>query len=591
MKLRLLVSTEASCSEGDISAFVNRLQSLFTVEVVSARIELPTTDSLRPLMVSEILAHLSALGILTPTLALALPVLLTSRHLAGIDSNSVLIADQFVTISDHLQDLGPDATTRWFAKHLIRVGTAAIAKRECDSFNCVCGSNSDYFALCGECETSLRRQGYRDGLTHLKNSINWLNQFRVDDPAAETQIPPIRAARLPLAEGYVEEYEKRNLAPFNGKTVLMVLHFLSDVLPFVDAVAKLGASYQNMVLIAKPYPYSRRDQVTHELECRGVQVYRADKDRPISALAREVLERLSVGGSESKIVVIEDGGYFGPLLHEPEFASVLTRCIGIVEQTTKGIRAYEGIKDFKVAILSVAQSRFKNEFESPEIGRITIQNISRFVPNVKLSGRNAIVFGFGAIGEQVAACLNRSFNMGVSVVVIDNEHLLKAQHRKDVVVEAKRAFEELRFKDRAAIVVGTSGRPATISETVLRALPNGCILVSTSSDRIEIDIEALERLSGSEGFSVEEGKTEYVLNIDGARKVLTILAEGYPINFYGSESLPNDTIDPIMTLLLLCGIELCEKTLAPGVNKEHVDVLTKERFLVEKCIERFENLI
>jgi hypothetical protein len=35
-----------------------------------------------------------------------------------------------------------------------------------------------------------------------------------------------------------------------------------------------------------------------------------------------------------------------------------------------------------------------------------------------------------------------------------------------------------------------------------------------------------------------------------------LLAEGYPINFYGSESLPNDAIDPIVTLLILCAVEL-----------------------------------
>ena len=59
----------------------------------------------------------------------------------------------------------------------------------------------------------------------------------------------------------------------------------------------------------------------------------------------------------------------------------------------------------------------------------------------------------------------------------------------------------------------------------------------------------------------------------------------YPINFYGSESLPNDTIDPIMTLLLLCGIDVCEKQLSPEIHTDYVnDDLQKKHKLVEEFL-------
>lgn len=65
-----------------------------------------------------------------------------------------------------------------------------------------------------------------------------------------------------------------------------------------------------------------------------------------------------------------------------------------------------------------------------------------------------------------------------------------------------------------------------------------------------------------------------------------MLAEGYPINFYGSESLPNDTIDPIMTLLLLCGVELTLRNdLKKEVDAEMVGVVVEKRGLVARFLQ------
>src|ERR1043165_696145 len=106
-----------------------------------------------------------------------------------------------------------------------------------------------------------------------------------------------------------------------------------------------------MVLVAKPYPYASRDYVTHELELLGVEVYRASRHKGVSQHATEILSKLNAAADlqSRKILIIEDGGYFTPILHDIEFANVAMRCIGVVEQTTKGIRQDErSIQTFKV---------------------------------------------------------------------------------------------------------------------------------------------------------------------------------------------------------------------------------------------------
>lgn len=582
--LNLLVSSEAIFEECKIAELLNNLQLFFTVRACEHRIEIPSdTIHALPPTPEQLMVLVNHFGSKPEDSTRAITVLMTSRLIHASPPRELVWGRQFAVLSNYKgQQRHHDATTVWAARHLVHLGMSLFVDVPCQDETCVCNNLKNFLTLCERCENKLRERDYRDGIARLKDAINWLNQ-RYNSQRPDLAVRPLVSpdTRLVLAEHYAEQKKAEGKQPFAGKVVLMVLHFLSDLLPFVDALNKLGAPFSQMYLVAKPYPYAKRDLVSHELERRGVNVFRATHSHDVPEIAKMVLENIQ-GASVlkgQKIVVIEDGGYFAPLLHEPAFANLLQSCIGVVEQTTKGIRRdREKVGDKPtVPILSVAESKFKAEYESPEIGRVTIQNISRFVPNTKLSGRRAVVFGFGSIGEQVASQLNRSFNMGVSVVDFNEIKHLKALHRKDIVSEAAATFAELQFGDEATLVVGTTGE-CSIKKEILTALRDGCILASTSSDRVEIEMDALKEMAGDNVRPIEEGKTEYRISVEGNEKTVTVLADGYPINFYGSESLPNDTIDPIMTLLILCGIELCENKLEPIIHLDYVNKDIEEKY-------------
>jgi hypothetical protein len=111
------------------------------------------------------------------------------------------------------------------------------------------------------------------------------------------------------------------------------------------------------------------------------------------------------------------------------------------------------------------------------------------------------------------------------------------------------------------------------------------VLVSTSSDQDEIDIAALNRLARGRSRPITEGKIVYQVGSDEHPCNVTLLAEGYPINFYASESLPNDTIDPIMTLLLICAVELTLRTnWNRGVDADAVAKIVDRRKLIQRFL-------
>ncbi len=562
-----------------LADLVNKLQYIFVARPVPGVVSVPKSFEQLPL-------DAVALGRWFESTLPAGPadhhVLLTSRSIALLTDRSIHGHNNRISIiSDHDWQTSPDETAVLFARHILKAGFRSLECHGSAVRTCICSSEEPFDCLCQDCEEHLRSLGYRDGVARLKESLNTLNRMywqpQLRPPATNLYSPVLR-----LARDFVTEINKAGKQPFKSIRILLVLHFLSDLIPFVDALKSLGCAYENIHLIAKPYPYSRRDEVSHKLREKGVLVERASETRSVAKCAESMLkiirDRLVEGGSKP-ILVIEDGGYFAPLLHWRRFRTLQRACIGVVEQTQKGInttRKRIGLRNIRLPIMNVAESEFKKAYESPEIGRIAIQNICRFTPNTKLSGRHAVVFGFGSVGREVAAQLTNSLNMTVSVV--DNRHLavLEARHRKNIVAEAASSFTDLRFHDRAMLVIGTTGR-CSIDRTVLEHLPDGAVIVSTSSDQIEIDLHALKVLSHDRPREVELGKHEYILNVPSGTKRLFLLAEGYPINFYGSESLPNDTIDPVMTLLLLGGIELAldsrkrRRHLKPGVLTKEIN--------------------
>lgn len=587
MTILVFTTSDTRCDLSAVLELVNALQYFFVARNGGTTVTFPKELVAEPLISLPQVTTFVRSDVLDPKgTAADLYILITSALLPIPRDGSVFIDGNVAVISNHLWLAKEMPETFRFARHILQLGMSRLLRHSSAVTSCIGGPQEGFDCICQDCEVQLARTGYRDGINRLKESFNVLNQLQSGGSAEMLKVPSdLMAGELRLARDYVLEYAQEGVSVRNH-VVLIVLHFLSDLVPFVRALHSLGVCYADIYLVAKPYPYARRDEVTHVLETLGVNVTRAFKGNSVENCAKAVLTDLSSRepSGDSPVLVIEDGGYFAPLLHTAEFSRLLGSCVGIVEQTQKGAAEDKKITNLSVPVLSVAESTFKKVYESPEIGRVAVQNISRFTPNVKLSGRHAVVFGFGSVGQEVAAHLTNGFNMTVSVVDPKLDALLRARHRRSIVAEAQRSFQELKFRC-PALMVGTTGT-TSITKEVLQQLTEGTVAVSTSSDQVEIDLVALTELARGRVCEIVEGKSVFTIGGDEKPVDITLLAEGYPINFYGSESLPNDTIDPIMTLLLLCAVELTlsdkwKHTVDPHVVGEIVE----RRQLVQKFLE------
>ena len=373
-----------------------------------------------------------------------------------------------------------------------------------------------------------------------------------------------------LLRYYSQDGELRTKSPLAGNRVLMVLHFLRDMLPFFEAAVALGLEPRNAVAFYKPYWYPQRDGVTEWLTARGCEVRHIDQ-------LNGYLAGLNSRNAEDigQVLVIEDGGYIAALMHD-KFARLCGTTIGAVEQTTRGItnmrrwlRSADG-RSLSFPIISVAGSSLKAEFEPPYIADAVVRNLKRMLPDVALRGKPAAVLGFGTIGRALAEKLR---DEGVLVTVFDARQESMLQAEQDSFTGEESGPAAARGK---RFVFGASGQ-CSVDAEVIAALSHDTYVVSASSDQYEIDMRELEQLKTDSGPVKGQGDgesigTDYVLPADARR--VHVIANGYPINFWGAESMPGEASDLILTLILLCAVDLALGIrYGPGIHEQAVDEL------------------
>ena len=465
-----------------------------------------------------------------------------------------------------------EATEAWWCREIVRRLVQIVRPEPCPQSNPCCRDDGwsqlgPALPLCPDCES-------------LMAGTDWAGLCRI---FGSTELRPLEASAvvLPLMQRLAAT-QKREGVSLRDYSFVFVLHFLRDLLGLFDAFRELGALPERCTFLCKPYPYPDRDKVTKFLFSEGCQVFAPTQFGDMDTLAKELTARHLAIHRDVPFIVVEDGGYVGPWLHEdgaPEPAAWR----GVVEQTTRGDRKWLSLAEqarIRVPVLSLAGSRFKAEFEAPLVGKAVVQNIRALLRDHMFDGKLGLVVGFGAIGRAVAFNLNSQLGMTVAVAEPDPVRRLYSRLSPFVAQDFATARE---CAGHAHMIVGTSGT-TVLSGAELESLDAGVYLVSASSDQVEFDVAYLRSRSATshragaiEEFSLPGGKT------------LNLIAEGYPINFYGAESVPNQSIDPIMSLLFLCAAKLASCELRPGRYTGLVDDLVKSSHLAELFMEIHAN--
>lgn len=383
----------------------------------------------------------------------------------------------------------------------------------------------------------------------------------IELPAPSTLTLPA----TPLGLSVASEWLGSGAPALAGCVALLVLHALRDLVGFAQGLFEVGLLAKDTFLVA--IPYSAKPGAVDALRRLGVNVI-VPAEYPFDSHLTDALEQAAYRCTETgkRLLVIEDGGYVVPLLHEKEWQEALALTVGAVEQTRNGIWADTKLEEdgkLQIPVMSVAESHLKIDLESGLIGRAVVANVERLL-NVagadSLYRRRCLVVGAGATGKEVARCAAAASG---NVWVWDTDAQRRQEARDELGATANVLDSEgdfLEMLSTARVVIGCTGR-LWLGIKELSLLGNGCTVVNASSKRREVDWDQVEGLF----VDVQKRGPMTTFRLGDGRSV-NVLAHGLPVNFHDSESVNDTDIQFIYGLLGAAGLIAASGTQGPGIH-------------------------
>ena len=146
----------------------------------------------------------------------------------------------------------------------------------------------------------------------------------------------------------------------------------------------------------------------------------------------------------------------------------------------------ELVSQIPLPVLSVARSRLK-EIEARFVGRDAVVAVDLLLRNlgVAVSGRNALMVGYGMIGKNVARSL-RSYDLNVSVYD-------KLDHRNlQAFIDGFQIHKKREFL-KSADIISATGAKAISFEEIEECKPNVILISVGSRDTEFFDVAAVKR--------------------------------------------------------------------------------------------------
>ena len=360
--------------------------------------------------------------------------------------------------------------------------------------------------------------------------INQANFGRKEISIAETEMPGLIALR--------EEYQGRK--PLDGAKIIGCLHMTIQTAVLIETLTKLGAD----VRWSSCNIFSTQDHAAAAIAKAGIPVYawKGETEEEYWWCIRQTIE----GKKDWKPnMLLDDGGDLTALMHK-EYKELLKNIKGVSEETTTGIKALKKMEhsgELLVPAINVNDSVTKSKFDNLYGCRESLVDGIRRATDVMMSGKVAIVAGFGDVGKGSAASLRQS---GARVMVTEADPIcaLQASMEGYEVVLMDEAIE------KADIVVTATGNKDIVTADHMRKMKDRAILCNIGHFDNEIQVDALRNYKWTE---IKPQVHEIEMN---DKKRIILLAEGRLVNLGCATGHPSFVMSASFTNQVIAQIEL-----------------------------------
>ena len=343
--------------------------------------------------------------------------------------------------------------------------------------------------------------------------INQADFGRKEISIAETEMPGLMALR--------KEYKGKK--PLKGARIIGCLHMTIQTAVLIETLVDLGAE----VRWSSCNIFSTQDHAAAAIAKAGIPVY-AWKGETEEEYVWCIKQTIEGNKSWKPNMLLDDGGDLTAMMHN-EYKDLLKDVKGVSEETTTGIKALNKMEkenSLLVPAINVNDSVTKSKFDNLYGCRESLVDGIRRATDVMMSGKIAIVAGFGDVGKGSAASLRQS---GARVLVTEADPICALQ-------AAMEGYEVVLMDEaisKADIVVTATGNKDIVTADHMRDMKDRAILCNIGHFDNEIQVEALKNYKWTE---VKPQVHEIELP---SKKRIILLAEGRFCLLYTSPS-PRD---------------------------------------------------
>jgi len=378
--------------------------------------------------------------------------------------------------------------------------------------------------------------------------------------------------------------------PLAGARIIGCIHMTIQTAVLIETLMALGAE----VRWSSCNIFSTQDHAAAAMAAAGVAVYawKGQTEEEAEWCIEQTI--LKDGEPWDCNMLLDDGGDLTSMAHE-KYPQMLDNVHGITEETTTGVhRLYEMLEkgELKVPAINVNDSVTKSKNDNKYGCRHSLNDGIKRGTDMLLSGKKALVVGYGDVGKGSAQSLSQE-GMIVKISEIDPICAMQACMDGYEVVspynnginDGTPACINTTLLQNTDLIVTTTGNVDVCDKNMLSALKSNAVVCNIGHFDSEINTAFMR-----ENWELEEVKPQVHRVIrgkdeNGNEDYLILLSEGRLINLGNATGHPSRIMDGSFSNQVLAQMYLWERKFADlddAFKKDNLSVIVLPKSLDEE---------
>ena len=408
---------------------------------------------------------------------------------------------------------------------------------------------------------------------------------------AENEMP----ALMTLREKYKGEQ------PLKGAKIMGCIHMTVQTAVLMETLADLGAELR----WSSCNIFSTQDHAAAAMAARGIPTFawKGETEEEFEWCIEQTI--LKDGKPWDANMILDDGGDLTAMVHD-KYPEMLETIHGISEETTTGVhRLKDMLKkgELKVPAINVNDSVTKSKNDNKYGCRHSLNDAIKRGTDMLLSGKKALVIGYGDVGKGSAQSLSQE---GMIVRIVESDPICAMQACMDGyevvsaynngVVTRNIADINTALLNNTDLIVTTTGNVNVCDAPMLESLKNASVVCNIGHFDNEIDTHYMretwywEEIKPQVHRIFRDTKPGSTPDLS-SKNFIILLAEGRLVNLGNATGHPSRIMDGSFANQVLAQIYLYQQAFANINDEDKKQELLKVKVLPKKLDEEVAQLM